>query len=131
MTIKALNAIVRPPEQPVETGTKKNWRSVESALETTLPSDFQDVMLSYGSGMFTNQKSGDVIYFYNPFADHYVKFINGEHDSLREYRREEGKEDFEYAVCTCLPRQTMRGEGKKAAATPRSVSLTKLMASTV
>ena len=98
MSITSLIVIVAPPTHPIETGAEAAWRAVESKLKVSYPRDLHDLMVAYGSGMFTNSSGGDVVYFYNPFAAHYVEFLKGEHGDLREYRREEGKDEFEYPV---------------------------------
>lgn len=55
MSLAELVQIVSPPAQPVESGTPEGWRSAESKLGVTLPSDFKEMVGRYGTGGFNGE----------------------------------------------------------------------------
>lgn len=52
MPIEELIAVVQPPIHPVETGDFAKWEAVQRALGLSLPSDFRDFGIRYGTGCF-------------------------------------------------------------------------------
>jgi hypothetical protein len=97
MRIKNLTKIVSPPVKPLEAGPAGGRAKVEAALKTKLPDSYIEYAQTYGSGLFQNGNV-DVLNIYNPLAKKYAKFIKDQLKTAREYREEEGVEEFEYKV---------------------------------
>ena len=53
MAIQELSAVVKPPPKPLETGGRTEWRAIEEQLETGLPRDYREYVLSYGTGLLS------------------------------------------------------------------------------
>jgi hypothetical protein len=64
MSIENLAKVIPPPEEPDEVGNNGELREIEKTLGFTLPADFRELTLRYGSGYFTND-----LHFWNPFVD--------------------------------------------------------------
>jgi hypothetical protein len=62
-SLKRLTSYVKPPRNPVHTGTSKEWSAVEQKLGLTFPADFRELVETYGYGAF-----GEYIPF-NPFVN--------------------------------------------------------------
>src|ERR1043166_334357 len=63
MSVLKLKKLVPPPSRPFELGTIEQWTSVESKLGLSLPCDYRDFVLTYGTGLF----AGFYI-IYSPFT---------------------------------------------------------------
>ena len=63
VSIARLTAMVPPPRRPFEVERVDRWRTVEVKLGLTLPTDYQDFIFAYGSGLFAR-----FYRIYNPFA---------------------------------------------------------------
>jgi hypothetical protein len=63
MSIEQLTQLVPPPTNPIETGSASDWNNVESQLALTLPTDFRELILTYGTGAFN-----DWLIVFNPSA---------------------------------------------------------------
>jgi hypothetical protein len=56
-------ALVPPPANPNQIGTLDEWRAVERELGLAFPTDYQEFVLTYGTGMFATEYA-----VFNPFA---------------------------------------------------------------
>ena len=63
MSIKALSKILPPPKSPVEAPRESQWLAVERHLGTRLPTDYKQLVGTYGTG-----KIDDFIWLANPFS---------------------------------------------------------------
>jgi hypothetical protein len=63
MSLSQLKQLVAPPSRPLETGSLREWPSVEQKLGILLPIDYRDFILTYGTGHFANFYG-----IYNPFC---------------------------------------------------------------
>lgn len=50
--INQLTGTVPPPDNPVHSGTREQWRALLADLKLTLPDDLFDLSRTYGSGSF-------------------------------------------------------------------------------
>jgi len=62
MSIEQLVAVAPPPQNPVFTGTRGTWQSVEEEIGIPLPTDYKQLVNIYGLGYF-----GGYICPLNPF----------------------------------------------------------------
>ena len=86
MSLNGLSRVVRPPAKPTEAGPASRWREVETALGTSLPDDYRDLAMRYGSGAFV-QGDGEQTWIFNPLAPDYLAFIGRQLDALRKSSR--------------------------------------------
>ncbi|MBI1259274.1 MAG: hypothetical protein GC204_17550 [Chloroflexi bacterium] len=63
MSYSQLLSLLRPPEEPIETGSAEGWAAVEAMLSTTLPEDYKQFIGNFGSGWL-----GGFLFVWNPFA---------------------------------------------------------------
>lgn len=63
MSLSRLIELVPPPATPFEIGTLEEWRDRESDIGVALPTDYRDLVLTYGTGLFAG-----FYRIYNPFA---------------------------------------------------------------
>jgi hypothetical protein len=63
MSLLHIKALVPPPSRPCELGDIKNWPAVEEKLSLSLPTDYRDFVLTYGTGLFAR-----FYIIYNPFS---------------------------------------------------------------
>ena len=80
MAISELVAIVRAPQQALETDNGNVWTRVVEDIGLTLPGDLREFGERYGSGRFC----GGFIQVFNPLSVHYRKFIDHECNLLRK-----------------------------------------------
>jgi hypothetical protein len=64
VAIEDLISVVQPPEEPSYSGTAVQLAEIEAALGTTLPTDYRELSLRYGSGTFVN----GYLQVWTPFA---------------------------------------------------------------
>lgn len=97
MAIQELTAFVAPPDSPAEVPASPDWADVESELRLTLPADYRDFVMTYGSGLL-----GNFIRVFNPFAtSEYLALVPSVERICgirRELRATEGEEEVPYAV---------------------------------
>lgn len=63
MSLSNLKELVAPPTQPIEAGSLNQWNTVEERLGLSLPSDYRDFILAYGTGQFAR-----FYLVFNPFS---------------------------------------------------------------
>lgn len=63
MAITELIELVPPPARPFEVPDNPGWKKIEKAIGLTLPDDYKDFVLKYGSGLL-----GNFIIVSNPFS---------------------------------------------------------------
>lgn len=83
MAVADVTALIVPPAVPNQVGTLDEWRAVERELGVTLPSDFREFVLAYGTGLL-----GRFYAVWNPFTgaeftDH-VRLICGYERGLQQ-----------------------------------------------
>lgn len=86
MSLPKLKKLVRPPKNPVNTGTPKFWADYEKKIGTALPSDYKQFIDTYGSGDFAQFYS-----IFNPFESEAV--LSQMDEIKQDYR--EGHDDNE------------------------------------
>ena len=64
MSISDLTAVVPPPESPDESGSHQEFRQIEQKMGVTLPTDYRELTIRYGSGWFLD----GYLSFANPFV---------------------------------------------------------------
>ncbi len=92
MSILKLKELVPPPNKPFELGTVEQWASVESKLGLSLPSDYRDFHLAYGTGLFAK-----LYIIYNPFSAIKAANLYAQIETVCQQERE-FKRDFPEAV---------------------------------
>ncbi len=97
MAIEDLITAVPPPAKPIETGDQKNWVLIEQTLGISLPTDFRDFGLRYGTGRFTDRRELHIGVF-NPFSSVFLEKIRGECDRCRECKEVLGQESIPYPI---------------------------------
>jgi len=63
MSLLKLKELVAPPPRPFEAGSLAEWPAVEQKLGLSLPVEYRDFILTYGTGQFAN-----FYLIYNPFS---------------------------------------------------------------
>jgi len=63
MSIQKIKELICPPAHPFEAGNLEQWLEVEQKLGLSLPSDFRDFVLTYGTGRFAK-----FYVIYSPFS---------------------------------------------------------------
>jgi hypothetical protein len=81
MAIQELINVVPPPLKPGETGSLAAWNSIQEQLGITLPDDYRDFAMTYGSGTF-NDPGRLCVPIMNPFAPAYAQALSFECDTL-------------------------------------------------
>jgi hypothetical protein len=61
--IRKIKELVPPPIRPFELGSLEQWQTVEQKLGLSLPSDYRDFVLTYGTRSFARFYT-----IYNPFS---------------------------------------------------------------
>ena len=54
MFLSELTRLVLPPKDPLDAGTPQQWTHLEQTLGTPLPSDYKQLVMTYGVGWFAN-----------------------------------------------------------------------------
>ena len=88
MSLEELKRIVRPPEQPLETGSAADWRAAEERFGGSFPSDYRRFIETYGTVCI-----GKVLYVLNmltQFDDALFqlesnRFVYDDDDSLQDW----------------------------------------------
>ena len=87
MSISELTAVVSPPGRRTEGGEIGAWARAQKTIGLSLPTDFRDFGIAYGSGRFCN----GFLQVYNPFSKNYKGIIDSELSILRQLRRSKYK----------------------------------------
>lgn len=59
----ALNELLPPPKEPLDSKREQDWIAIEKELGLTLPGDYKQYISTYGSG-----KISDFLWIFNPFS---------------------------------------------------------------
>src|SRR5271156_3508213 len=86
MAIEDLLAVVRPPTRRVEVGKPSQVPAIEEHLMLSLPRDYIDFGLHYGSGVFFD-RGGVSITAINPFSKRYMEGVRLNAEFLREMKQ--------------------------------------------
>jgi hypothetical protein len=96
MPLDELLRLVPPLANPVEAGDECRWQAVQASLGLSLPEEYRDVSMRYGSGSFS---AGELtITLCNPFAGNYLRVIDAECQALRQARGLVGRQQVPYGV---------------------------------
>jgi SUKH superfamily protein len=63
VSLLQLKQLITPPPRPLEAGSLAEWSAVEQKLGLSLPVEYRDFILTYGTGQFAN-----FYLIYNPFS---------------------------------------------------------------
>ena len=87
MSLERLNALVSPPDNPLDAGTPDQWLKVERELGTPLPLDYKQLVNLFGVGFFAHW-----IYVNSPFSSQFrlgepglLEFIVSGREEMPEY----------------------------------------------
>ena len=94
MSIHELTAAMKPPKQPLETGSAERWREIQEKLGTQLPGDFRDFGLTYGTGRILDQG----IAIFNPFAAIFWQWMEEQISVWRDLKASEGDSEVPFEV---------------------------------
>lgn len=116
-SLRRLLRMIPPPPKPFEVRGKLASISSTGGKPGAFPPDYLALVKEYGSGEFRTE--GDVSMIasvHNPFAPAYSAFIKKEHESLREYKVQEGGGYSSYEIYPVSPGLLQWGwaEGRKA-----------------
>ncbi len=112
MPISRLTSVVQPPASPIAT-EESRWKAVERQLKVELPMDYLDYSKAYGSGQFSIGNK-DAIRMLNPLDENYLAVVQERMKMFKEYRRDNGKEDFKYNVFPKRPGVLPVGDSEQA-----------------
>jgi hypothetical protein len=77
MAIEELLSVVRPPRRPVEAGEPDELPDIERRLGISLPKDYVDFGLRYGTGVFVDSGRLNITVL-NPFSDKYIERVKSD-----------------------------------------------------
>jgi SMI1 / KNR4 family (SUKH-1) len=80
VSIGQLMAVVTPPKHPIEVSPVEGWERAQKELGITLPPDYLEFALTYGSGSFDSPMWLEV---WNPLSSRFIDRVQGVLDALR------------------------------------------------
>ena len=101
MSIVSLTDTVIPPSKPLEPGDLALWTEIQRNIGVSLPDDYRDFGLVYGTGFF-----GDAdrtrIYVLNPFSKEYLERFHSMCETLR-HMKEVSSDEVPYDIFPLMP----------------------------
>jgi SMI1-KNR4 cell-wall len=102
MSFQELSALVQPPEKPVEVPKKPNWKQVEKSLGISLPVDYREYIVAYGTGVLCN-----FVVICNPFSEQdgfaLLPFVKTMTNTLVQLKQSEGIRQVPFDVHPARP----------------------------